>query len=178
MLCHSTLHSPPGNSLLLPPGVNYDISHLRVLGKVQLVHTRRRSHSVVAHEEAELPWPGFAPKTSPDPLGAGGLREAELPPHPFPAGVSQLTPVKTKGTSWRLLLLCHIWLRLAENSGIQSPLFLQSKQSTAVTMPMASPAQPHQGESLQQEGRTNMRVLGKLHVLLLFDFSITHLKYR
>lgn len=161
MLCHSTLHSPPGNSLLLPPGVNYDISHLRVLGKVQLVHTRRRSHSVVAHEEAELPWPGFAPKTSPDPLGAGGLREAELPPHPFPAGVSQLTPVKTKGTSWRLLLLCHIWLRLAENSGIQSPLFLQSKQSTAVTVPMASPSTATPGRIPSARGKDEHESAGK-----------------
>lgn len=65
------------------------------------------------------PWPGSAPTTSPIPLEClGGLREAEIPPHPFPAGVFQLALMKTKGTNWRLILLCHIWLRLAEGSEI------------------------------------------------------------
>lgn len=56
--CALSQHSPVTpcvTAQCFPPGVNYKISHLSVLGKVQFGHTRRRSHFLVVHEEAELP---------------------------------------------------------------------------------------------------------------------------
>lgn len=68
-----------------PPAVNYKISHLCVLGKLQLGHTRR-SHFLVAHEEAELPLAWLCSHNQPHPTGvSGGAVGGRDPTPPLPS---------------------------------------------------------------------------------------------
>lgn len=131
------------------------------------------------------PSPDFAPTTSPDPLECLGAERGRAPTPPLPSrslstdsGENQRNKLEASPPLSHLAEICR-GLRNSPGMGGQtqvlpiSPLFLQSRQGTAVTVPMARPAQPHTwGESLQQEGRMRMRALGKLHVFAAFyDFQ-------